>query len=366
MIAAVRSSWALFLGIALMMLGNGLQGSLLGIRASLEGFPTTLTGILMSGYFAGFLIGSVLAPRLVARVGHVRVFAALASLASTAIPIHAVWVHPASWTVIRLVTGFCYARLYVVVESWLNDQATNQTRGQLLSLYMIVMLGGAAGGQYLLNLADPGGVDLFILVSVLVSLSLIPLLLLGRATCLRGPGEGRKAGFGCGVGRVLRPRLSRHQRAAMREPGAGRPGARFLARLFGIERAADRADARRHRDVAALRRARHATVRLRRCAPEEPRNPAGLGFVRISVPLGFVRISRSRVDSWVRSDFRAARAPSASAQPSADGAPGSPMRSGNSTLFPPMWPPRSAPASMPDAVRRDRRVARRHRLAVAA
>jgi MFS family permease len=85
MLAAVRSCWALFLGIALMMLGNGLQGSLLGIRASLEGFPTTLTGVLMSGYFAGFLIGSVLAPRLVARVGHVRVFAALASLASSAI-----------------------------------------------------------------------------------------------------------------------------------------------------------------------------------------------------------------------------------------------------------------------------------------
>src|ERR687898_171116 len=140
MMAAVASSWALFLGIALMMLGNGLQGSLLGIRASLEGFPTTVTGVLMSGYFAGFLIGSVLAPRLVARVGHIRVFAALASLASSAILIHALWIHPAAWTVIRLVTGFCYAGLYVVVESWLNDQATNRTRGQLLSLYMMVTL----------------------------------------------------------------------------------------------------------------------------------------------------------------------------------------------------------------------------------
>jgi len=175
--AVVRSSWALFLGIALMMLGNGLQGSLLGIRASLEGFPTTVTGILMSGYFAGFLIGSVLAPRLVARVGHVRVFAALAALASSAILIHAVWIHPAAWTVIRVVTGFCYAGLYVVVESWLNDQATNQTRGQLLSLYMMVMLGAAAGGQWLLNVADPAGVHLFILVSVLISLSSIPLVL---------------------------------------------------------------------------------------------------------------------------------------------------------------------------------------------
>jgi MFS family permease len=177
MMVAVRSCWALLLGIALMMLGNGLQGSLLGIRASLEGFPTTATGILMSGYFAGFLAGSVLAPKLVARVGHVRVFAALASLASTAILVHVVWVNPVTWTVIRLVSGFCYAGLYVVCESWLNDQATNETRGQLLSIYMVVMLGGAAGGQGLLNLADPSGVNLFILVSVLVSLSLIPMLL---------------------------------------------------------------------------------------------------------------------------------------------------------------------------------------------
>jgi MFS family permease len=94
MVAAVASSWALFIGIALMMLGNGLQGSLLGIRASLEGFPPTVTGILMSGYYAGFLVGSVLAPRLVARVGHVRVFAALAALASSAILVHVLWIDP--------------------------------------------------------------------------------------------------------------------------------------------------------------------------------------------------------------------------------------------------------------------------------
>ena len=188
MVAAVASSWALFLGVALMMLGNGLQGSLLGIRASLEGFPTTVTGILMSGYFVGFLIGSVLAPKLVARVGHVRVYAALASLASTAILVHVLWINPASWTVIRLVTGFCYAGLYVVVESWLNDQASNETRGQLLSAYMVVMLGGAAGGQGLLNLADPSGTKLFILVSILISLSLIPLLLsTGRTPPFEAP-----------------------------------------------------------------------------------------------------------------------------------------------------------------------------------
>ncbi len=177
MIAAIASCWALLLGVALLMVGNGLQGSLLGIRATLEGFPTAATGILMSGYFAGFLVGSVLTPKMLARVGHVRVFAALASLASTAILIHSLWINPATWTVIRLVSGFCYAGLYIVAESWLNAQATNRNRGQLLSVYMVIMLGGAAAGQGLLNVADPSGATLFILVSVLVSLALIPMLL---------------------------------------------------------------------------------------------------------------------------------------------------------------------------------------------
>ena len=177
MIAAVSSSWALFLGMALLMIGNGLQGSLLGVRASIEQFPTTVTGILMSAFYFGFLVSSVLTPKLVARVGHVRVFAALASLASTTILVHAVSVNPLSWILMRLVSGFAYAGLYVVAESWLNEQATNETRGQLLSFYMVVSTGGMALGQVLLNVADPGQASLFILVSILVSMALIPMLL---------------------------------------------------------------------------------------------------------------------------------------------------------------------------------------------
>ncbi len=177
MISAVSSSWALFLGMALLMIGNGLQGSLLGVRASIEQFPTTVTGILMSAFYLGFLVSSLLTPKLVARVGHVRVFAALASLASTAILVHAVSVNPMSWILMRLVSGFSYAGLYVVAESWLNGQATNETRGQLLSFYMVVSTGGMALGQGLLNVADPGQSGLFILVSILVSMALIPMLL---------------------------------------------------------------------------------------------------------------------------------------------------------------------------------------------
>ena len=188
MLAAILSAWALLLGIALIMLGNGLQGTLLGVRATLEGFGTGVTGLVMTGYFAGFLAGSRIVPRLLAYVGHVRVFAALASLASGAALLHAVFVSPVSWGLIRFVTGFSFAGLFVVAESWLNDAATNRTRGQLLSVYMIIVTGGMGAGQLLLNLADPREFALFVLVSVLISFALIPITLsAGRAPVFEAP-----------------------------------------------------------------------------------------------------------------------------------------------------------------------------------
>lgn len=177
MAASLRSTWALLLGIALIMLGSGLQSTLLGVRAAIEDFPTTMTGLVMSAYFAGFLIGSIATPKLLEQVGHVRVFAALASLASTAVLAHAVVVEPWTWIAMRLLTGFCSAGLYVVAESWLNDRATNETRGQILAAYMVIVLGGVGGGQFLLNLADPAGFELFTAASILISLALIPILL---------------------------------------------------------------------------------------------------------------------------------------------------------------------------------------------
>ncbi|WP_299624196.1 MFS transporter [Pelagibius sp.] len=175
MLAAVRSAWALFVGLGMIMLGNGLQNSLLGIRATAEAFTTETTGWVMSGYFLGFLAGAVVTPKVVGNVGHVRVFAALASTASTAALVHAVFVDPWTWGCMRVVTGFCYAGLYIVAESWLNDRATNETRGSMLSVYMLVVLGGVAGGQFLLNLSDPNSFVLFVLASVLVSLALVPI-----------------------------------------------------------------------------------------------------------------------------------------------------------------------------------------------
>lgn len=161
----------------LLMLGNGLQGSLLGVRGSLEGIDSTTLGFVMSAYFVGFLAGSWYAPTLMRRVGHVRVFAALGSLASAAFIVYAVYVNPVAWFVLRLIVGFCFSGIYVVAESWLNNSSTNETRGQTLSMYLIVQMSGMVLGQLLLNAADPAGYNLFVLISVLVSVSFAPILL---------------------------------------------------------------------------------------------------------------------------------------------------------------------------------------------
>ncbi len=177
MIAALAATWSLFLGLALIMVAHGLQSTLLGVRAGIEGFNETVTGVIMAGYYVGFLAGSLVTPLLVRRVGHIRVFAAVASLASVAVLAHSLLIEPVSWTMMRILTGFCVAALYIVAESWLNDRATNETRGQVLAIYMIVIMLGMAAGQYLLPLSDPTGFELFILVSVLLSVSLVPMLL---------------------------------------------------------------------------------------------------------------------------------------------------------------------------------------------
>jgi len=176
----LAACWAVLLGIGFMMLANGLQGTLLGLRATLEGFSTFTTGIMMSGYFIGIFIGSLLAPLLVKRVGHIRVFSALASLASVSILFHGLYIDPVIWMSMRIVTGICFAGFYVVTESWLNDRASNETRGRILSIYMVILTLGMGGGQFLLNLANPETIDLFILISIIISVGLIPILLTAR------------------------------------------------------------------------------------------------------------------------------------------------------------------------------------------
>jgi MFS family permease len=180
--AAIRSSWPLFAGMAFLMVSNGLLATLLTLRAGSLGFGETVIGLVQSGYPVGSLLGCLVAPRLVMRVGHVRVFAALASIASTAALIHLVTYDPWSWGAMRVLAGFCFSGLYVVAESWLNGRATNESRGSLLSIYFVIQTGGAAAGQMLLNLSNPEGILLFVIVSVLISLSLVPILISASTT----------------------------------------------------------------------------------------------------------------------------------------------------------------------------------------
>ena len=177
MLDVLRSSWALLLGMMLLMVGNGLQGSLLGVRAEEVGLSTFEISIVMSGYFVGFLGGSRLAPELIRRVGHVRVFAALASFISAVLILYPALPYLTTWTLGRIIIGFCFSCVYVTAESWLNNSVTNDKRGQALSLYMIVQMMGIVGAQGLLNLPDASGFLLFVIPSVLVSISFAPILL---------------------------------------------------------------------------------------------------------------------------------------------------------------------------------------------
>lgn len=186
MTSVIGKSWALLLGIFLLMMGNGLQGSLLGVRGAIEGFDPSMLSFVISAYFLGYLGGSRLAPKLIRDVGHVRVFAAMASMISAAFILYAALPDLLSWMALRLVVGFCFACVYIVAESWLNDAADNRTRGKALALYMVAQNLGIVTAQGLLNLGDPGGYGLFVLISVLVSVSFAPILLsTGHAPAIR-------------------------------------------------------------------------------------------------------------------------------------------------------------------------------------
>jgi MFS family permease len=167
----------LFVGLALLMLGNGLLGSLLGLRAELEGFPTVVIGVVMAMYYVGFLFGSLTIPRRLVTVGHIRVFAGLASLAAATALAYSLLPSPIAWGLLRFVFGLSMSGLYVTVESWLNDRASNETRGRLLSIYMLVITFGLGFGQLLLGIDDPLNATLFILVGILISLAVVPIAL---------------------------------------------------------------------------------------------------------------------------------------------------------------------------------------------
>ena len=182
MFQVLGTTWALLLGVLLLMVGNGLQGTLMGVRGSIEGFSTFELSLITSAYFLGFLGGSRMTPGLIQKVGHVRVFAALGSFVSAILILYPTITDPWVWIFLRVLFGFCFSGVYVTAESWLNNASTNDTRGKALSLYMIAQMSGIVISQGLMNVADPAGYVLFVIPSVLVSLAFAPILLSATPT----------------------------------------------------------------------------------------------------------------------------------------------------------------------------------------
>ena len=171
------ATWGLFVGLALLMLAGGLFGTLLGVRSEKVGLPTAVSSLIAASYYVGFLVGSRLTLTALTKVGHIRVYSALASLLAAAMVAVGITENAPSWALLRLVTGLCTAGLYVVAESWLNDLATNENRGRLLAVYGVVTIAFFGVGQVLLFNFDPRAVTGFAVAAIITSLAVAPVAL---------------------------------------------------------------------------------------------------------------------------------------------------------------------------------------------
>ena len=177
MISALAPVAALLLSCAILLMGNGLQGTLLPVRGLIENFTDTDIGIMGAAYFLGFGAGCLLGPYVVRRVGHIRTFTAMVALASTVALAHSLILSPLAWWPLRAITGFCFAGIFMVIESWLNDKSTKETRGLIFSVYTIINLTVITIGQLMLTLSSPAAFTLFATASILVSLAALPVAL---------------------------------------------------------------------------------------------------------------------------------------------------------------------------------------------
>ncbi len=194
MIRTLAPVAALLFSVAILITGQGLQGTLLPVRANMEDFSAVMVGIMGGAYFFGFTLGCVFGIDMIRKVGHIRVFAAMTAIASSTPLLHSLFVNDIVWCVFRLLSGFCFAALYVVIESWLNEISTNENRGKIFSVYVIIHLTVVALGQQMLLLADPGEMPLFAIITILVSLAAVPVALSTSAMPQLVP-EGVKVDF---------------------------------------------------------------------------------------------------------------------------------------------------------------------------
>ena len=154
---------SLLLSIAILLAGNGLLGTLLSLRGAREAYSDSTIGVVMSLYYAGFMVGTFLCPNLIRRVGHIRTFTVMAAVASTSAIVYGLWINPWLWAATRLLTGICMVGIYMIIESWLNEQSSNAIRGRVFASYMLVMLVFLALGQFLILAGEITTLTLFAL-----------------------------------------------------------------------------------------------------------------------------------------------------------------------------------------------------------
>ncbi len=171
----------LLVAAGILLAGNGLQGTLTTLRAAEEGFDATFIGLMGTAYFGGFLLSCIVSPRLLKAVGHIRVFASLAAIASAASLLLVLMIDPAAWIVLRFVMGFSFCGLLMAVESWLNASARNEDRGRLLSIYRVIDLTAVTGSQFMLPAFGIGGFAIFAVTAIMISMSLVPVSLADRS-----------------------------------------------------------------------------------------------------------------------------------------------------------------------------------------
>jgi MFS family permease len=179
--SAIRPLIPLLLAAGILLGGNGLQGTLIALRGAQEGFSPTTIGFMGTAYFGGFLLGCLAIGRIMKSVGHVRSFSALAALASAGTLMLVLLIDPMAWSAIRFMTGFCFAGLFTIMESWLNSGAPNEHRARVLALYRMVDIGSVTGAQFLIPVFGSGGFTIFAIMSIMITLSLVPVSLGDRS-----------------------------------------------------------------------------------------------------------------------------------------------------------------------------------------
>jgi MFS family permease len=172
--SSIRPLIPLLIAAGILLGGNGLQGTLIALRGAQEGFSPATIGFMGTAYFGGFLLGCVFITRIMKAVGHVRSFSALAAIASAGTLLLVLVIDPVMWSAMRFTTGFCFAGLFTVMESWLNSAAQNHDRARVLALYRMIDIGSVTGAQFMIPVFGPGGFTIFAIMSIMITLSLVP------------------------------------------------------------------------------------------------------------------------------------------------------------------------------------------------